>query len=87
MVTKIESRMNSVMKAKKRRLLQKRDGNRCALCFLPFLSGETPTLDHVIPLSDGGRDALWNLQLAHRKCNNFRSNSKPAMTTIKAGLE
>lgn len=30
------------------------------------------TFGHVIPKSDGGTDALKNLKLSHKKCNNER---------------
>ena len=38
---------------------------------------EDMTLDHIVPLSMGGRDELGNLQAAHRECNEFKSNILP----------
>ena len=59
--------------------LVRRDGWNCQLCGEPFrrpaplhpheLSVE---VDHVVPASKGGTDALGNLRLAHRKCNMAR---------------
>lgn len=31
------------------------------------------TLDHVVPLSKGGRSQRTNLRLAHRECNEKRA--------------
>lgn len=46
-----------------------RDGTDCALCGNPIRNIERATLDHIIPRSVGGRDALDNLQLTHYRCN------------------
>lgn len=32
-----------------------------------------PSVDHVIPRSEGGPGKLWNLRAAHRKCNSIAS--------------
>jgi 5-methylcytosine-specific restriction endonuclease McrA len=32
----------------------------------------SPTVDHLIPVSEGGTDAPENLRLAHRTCNTKR---------------
>lgn len=52
-----------------------RDGWRCHLCrkpvdrTLPGTDQRGPTVDHLIPLVDGGTDELANVALAHRACN------------------
>lgn len=33
-----------------------------------------PSIDHIIPISLGGADAPYNVQLAHRDCNRIKSN-------------
>ena len=33
-----------------------------------------PSIDHVIPLSKGGRHSWDNIKLAHRLCNSIKSN-------------
>lgn len=33
---------------------------------------EAPTLDHLVPFSDGGEFTVENLRLAHRLCNQQR---------------
>lgn len=42
----------------------------CAWCGLPLPADLARTdVDHIIPVSRGGPDALWNLQLLHSPCN------------------
>lgn len=41
-----------------------------------FIAGESyPSIDHVIPLSQGGLDEWTNVRLAHRSCNNLKNDS------------
>lgn len=52
-----------------------RAAGRCHICHQKVdltLSGRDPygpTVDHLIPLSEGGADELTNVALAHRQCN------------------
>ena len=34
-----------------------------------------PSIDHIYPVSKGGMHAWNNVQLAHRKCNTYKSDS------------
>lgn len=43
----------------------------CALCSQPGAD----TLDHIKPLSQGGRNHIDNLQPAHRACNSKKGTS------------
>lgn len=49
----------------------------CGLCGGPIASLEETTQDHIIPTSQGGPDALANVQLAHRSCNELKGNALP----------
>lgn len=55
-----------------------RDGWRCHLCGRSvnrLKSGNLPTgptIDHLIPISQGGADTRENVALAHRRCNTRR---------------
>lgn len=57
-----------------------RDGYRCHLCNRKVdmgLSGDHkqgPTIDHLIPISQGGDDVESNVALAHRSCNCSRQD-------------
>ncbi|MGH8950184.1 MAG: HNH endonuclease [Acidimicrobiia bacterium] len=60
-----------------------RDGRRCAICrrrvdlslpSRPRGHDMGPSIDHVIPRSQGGSDDLANLRLTHWKCNRARQN-------------
>ncbi|OUN00280.1 MAG: hypothetical protein BAA04_09205 [Firmicutes bacterium ZCTH02-B6] len=49
----------------------------CGLCGGPIAALEEATQDHIIPVSQGGPDALANVQLAHRSCNELKGNALP----------
>lgn len=55
-----------------------RDGWSCHLCGervdrrLPGTNEQGPTIDHLVPISDGGEDTAANVRLAHRSCNRRR---------------
>ncbi len=53
-----------------RRLVLRRDGNRCRWCE----ATSSLQLDHVIPWSAGGPDRSDNLRTLCERCNNDRSN-------------
>lgn len=66
-----------------RALVLDRDGHRCQLP-LPGqpdkLCGALAThVDHVLPRSKGGTDALGNLRAACRACNLRAGNRQPAL--------
>lgn len=58
--------------------IAERDGHRCQLCHrrvdmrLKARHPMSPTIDHVIPISDGGDDTRANVQLAHFGCNSSK---------------
>lgn len=68
--------------------LYKRDKGICYLCGEPcdyndkiitdeghYIVGETyPSIDHVKPLSKGGKHSWENVKLAHHKCNAIKSD-------------
>jgi 5-methylcytosine-specific restriction endonuclease McrA len=57
-----------------------RDAWICRLCELPVERSkrapdpESPSLDHIIPLSRGGEHSMMNVQLAHLRCNWTKSD-------------
>jgi 5-methylcytosine-specific restriction endonuclease McrA len=53
---------------KQRAKLLARDGDECWFCGDPL--GDDQTIEHLVPKSAGGRNALANYALAHAKCNH-----------------
>jgi 5-methylcytosine-specific restriction endonuclease McrA len=55
-----------------------RDRGRCGLCGDLVLMAakvphpKAPTIDHIVPVSDGGDDTRANVQLAHFRCNSVK---------------
>lgn len=68
------------VKKSERLAIYDRDGWSCQICHLPvqpdsyYLSDWYPTLDHIVPQSEGGGESLDNLRCVHRFCNLSRSN-------------
>jgi RNA-directed DNA polymerase len=54
-------------------LLQKQKG-KCKHCNLYFYVGDLIEIDHIIPISKGGKDEYKNLQALHRHCHDTKSN-------------
>lgn len=66
-------------KREKSQILE-RDGDLCFFCNKPLENDLS--LDHLLALSRGGRDALPNMVLMHEKCNNDLDNI-PLIDKIK----
>lgn len=77
--------------------LYKRDDGICWLCGEACdINADTnsnmyPSVDHVKPISLGGKDEWGNVRLAHRLCNSLRSNNEKvtfiAETDSPVGLQ
>lgn len=52
-------------------------GGICAICGAALLSGGSLSVDHVIPKSRGGPDAIGNFTLTHWVCNNRKGSDMP----------
>lgn len=70
---------------------EERDGPLCCYCKVPTvvdpIAGERfreRTLDHVIALSQGGKDELDNVVLACRSCNS-RKGTRPQYQYAQVG--
>lgn len=56
-------------------VLNKKQKGKCACCGIS-LNGDYH-LDHIVPLSLGGKNVDSNIQLLHSKCNLKKSNKHP----------
>jgi len=60
--------------------IAERDGWRCGVCRrrvnprFAWPHPKSPSLDHIIPLSEGGKHDPANVRLAHLGCNIVRGN-------------
>lgn len=68
-----------------RKKVYARDQWRCQLCHRKVSKARTypdplsPSLDHIVPLADGGEHSMANVQLAHLRCNVLKgARSHPA---------
>ncbi|WP_333428219.1 HNH endonuclease [Microcoleus sp. F4-D5] len=66
--------MSPASRRNKRRQLLQLYGNRCHWCNKSMQKSER-TIEHLLPKSRGGSNALSNLRLACFSCNNSRGNS------------
>jgi hypothetical protein len=75
LVRKMAGRAGSERRKISRAAIGDRDGWRCNICHRPVDKRRrhpdplAPSIDHVIPLSQGGTNDLENLQLTHLVCN------------------
>lgn len=70
-------------------LLYKQFNNSCAFCGVELTdergSKNGKTLDHIVPLCDGGTNYIWNLIPACRSCN-CKKNGKNFLLGVWSGL-
>lgn len=52
----------------------KRDGHRCCICGRSAREGVNLEVDHIIPVSKGGKTIMSNLQTLCDRCNRGKSN-------------
>jgi len=69
-----------------------RDGWRCAICGKPVRCGVNgkhplqPSLDHILPLSEGGSHTRGNVRCTHLKCNLERGNRGAAQLRLETPI-
>lgn len=59
-------------------------GDRCAYCWDPFLN--TPTVDHIVALNNGGRHHFSNLTLVCKSCNSSKGD-RPLLVFYERSTE
>jgi hypothetical protein len=70
----LRQRERSLMTASLRTTILRRDGSRCQMCGASAADGATLHVDHVTPVSLGGRTVPENLQALCQSCNLGKSN-------------
>ena len=81
--------MNHRQKLRKRVILWEAQQGKCWICQQPLpepavcMDGKVPpdfaTIDHIVPLSKGGKKSdTGNMMLAHQKCNLERGSPRSA---------
>lgn len=59
-----------------------RDSHTCQYCYQKF-NEKKLTIDHVVPLSKGGRHEWTNVTTACSKCNNRKGDKLPEHASMK----
>lgn len=59
--------------------LYERDLGICQICYRTANILDC-NVDHIIPVSRGGKDDMDNLQLSHKWCNSHKGNSTGSMS-------
>lgn len=54
-----------------------KNGKRCAICGRKIKDLEDATIDHIVPLAEGGKNVIENFQLAHKACNEAKGCMLP----------
>jgi len=60
------------MSSTKAKLLKQQQG-KCKMCGLHFQEGDILEIDHIQPLTNGGKKDYQNLQLLHRHCHDAKT--------------
>jgi RNA-directed DNA polymerase len=63
-------------------LLLKKQKGKCAHCGLTFREGDLMEVDHIKPISLGGKDEWKNLQLLHRHCHDIKTGSDGSKKSV-----
>lgn len=73
--TSEKSSKNPKRETNVRKLLWNSYPHICGLCGGQISSIDEMHVDHIVPLSRGGKDILANLQLTHARCNTAKGNT------------
>lgn len=70
----------------KMKLLKQQKG-KCMGCGLSFLEGDLLEIDHIKPLSCGGKKEWKNLQLLHRHCHDVKTATDGSQKSLRDNRE
>lgn len=77
------ARERSLMTPRLRYMVLKRDGNRCQICGRTVNDGVKLHIDHIIPVSKGGKTTLSNLRVLCDMCNMGKGDLYEAEDEIR----
>lgn len=72
-VEKVAVKPRVKISADRKAVIAQASGGICAICGQPMAEWEK-TLDHIKPLSRGGKNKNTNLRYVHEKCNKLKGN-------------
>jgi RNA-directed DNA polymerase len=58
---------------------------KCPICGEPLFNGEEIDTHHIVPVAQGGRDDIENLQHLHQPCHH-QEHSQSKLSSLKSGL-
>ena len=70
----------------KRNLLKQQKG-KCMGCGLNFIEGDLLEIDHIKPISCGGKKEWKNLQLLHRHCHDVKTATDGSQKSLRDNRE
>jgi hypothetical protein len=78
-------RQNNTTTRRKRKRLEDKGVDTCFVCHLPLYKNTTieanrTSLEHIIPLKDGGSNEEHNLSLSHVVCNTYKDDNPRAIS-------
>ena len=62
-------------------ILLKKQKGKCAHCGNYFTNGDSTEVDHIVPTSNGGKNAYNNWQLLHRHCHDKKTATDGSLGT------
>lgn len=68
------------------KLLLKTQVGCCSFCGQSFKDGETLEVDHITPITLGGKDQYNNLQLLHRHCHDTKTANDGSIISYEAPI-
>lgn len=71
----------SILSTRVKNLLISQKG-KCKICSVTFKEGDNMEVDHILPISQGGKDVYRNLQLLHRQCHVNKTKVDLSKTTL-----
>ena len=96
LAVKVKNRINGKRAQRRRALLITRQKNKCHWCGLPMTPAKqqgdgnprhsSATIEHLVPLQDGGTNHLFNTVAVHYSCNQARNTERQKNENVQTSL-